>query len=42
MKTGQYFRMNNQQYLFLGYSDYKKVWGVAADIHGNKITFYCK
>jgi hypothetical protein len=35
MKCGQYIQLNGIRYMFLGYSDYKRRWGVIADIHGN-------
>ena len=40
MKSGQYVRLNNLQYMFLGYIDYKKTRAIIADIHGNKIEIF--
>ena len=40
MKSGQYVRLNNQIYIFLGYIDYKKSRAVIADHHGNKIDIF--
>jgi hypothetical protein len=40
LKTGTYVYLNGNQYLFLGYSDYKRKWLVIADTHGNKLTIH--
>lgn len=40
MKTGEYIEFDGVVYLFLGYSDYKRKWGVLADQYGNKHTRY--
>ncbi len=40
MKTGEIVFLNGVEYLFLGYSDYKRKWGVFADKYGNKHTRY--
>lgn len=42
MKSGQSIILYNLHYLFLGYVDYEKKWGVAADRYGNKHIFYIK
>ena len=38
--TGEhvYYNHSKEQFLFLGYSDYKRNWAVIADEHGNKST----
>jgi len=40
MKTGEVINMHGQTYLFLGYSDYRKKWGVFADKYGNTHVKY--
>lgn len=41
LKTGQKINFKSIAYLFLGYVDYKRKWGVIADRFGNKTTIYC-
>jgi hypothetical protein len=40
LKSGEYIKMYGHMYLFLGYSDYKRKYGVLADYHGNKHIHY--
>jgi hypothetical protein len=36
-KCGQNVRLNEQTYLFLGYTDNDCKRGIVADVHGNKV-----
>lgn len=40
MKCGQLIVLHGITYMFLGYSDYKRKYGVLVDRHGNKHTHY--
>lgn len=40
LKSGTYITFNGLQYLFLGYSNYKRTMCVVADFYGNKANIY--
>jgi len=40
IKSGQYVYLSGLSYLFLGYSDYKRMRGIIADKHGNRVEVW--
>lgn len=40
MKCGEILTLSGIHYMFLGYTDYKRKYGLLADKHGNKHIHY--